>query len=110
TVAAIEQSYFQREIADFAYDYALRKASGERVVVGVNKYIDPLSEEQAIEVHRIDPLVERRQVEHLQGCRSQRGAGEVERTLSDLKKVAADHGANVMPATIAAVKAHATMG
>jgi methylmalonyl-CoA mutase cobalamin-binding domain/chain len=110
TVAAIEQSYFQREIADFAYEYALRKASGERVVVGVNKYVDPLSEGQTIEVHRVDPLVERRQVEHLQECRTRRSEAEVERKLCDLKEVAADHGANLMQATIAAVKARATMG
>jgi methylmalonyl-CoA mutase cobalamin-binding domain/chain len=110
TVAAIEQGYFQREIADFAYEFALRKARGERVVVGVNKYVDPGSEEQAIEVHQVDPAVERRQVEHLQGCRRRRSAVEVDRRLCDLREVAADHGANLMPATIAAVKARATMG
>jgi methylmalonyl-CoA mutase cobalamin-binding domain/chain len=110
TVAAIEQGYFQREIADFAYEFALRKASGERVVVGVNKYVDPVGEEQTIEVHQIDPEVERRQLEHLQECRRRRNAVEVERALCDLKEVATDHGANLMPATIAAVKARATMG
>jgi methylmalonyl-CoA mutase N-terminal domain/subunit len=110
TVAAIEQSYFQREIADFAYEYAQRKASGDQVVVGINKYVDPPGQEQAIEVHRIDPQVERRQVEHLQRCRRERSAEEVERRLRELREVAADHEANLMPATIAAVRARASMG
>ncbi|MGH7746834.1 MAG: methylmalonyl-CoA mutase family protein, partial [Candidatus Dormibacteria bacterium] len=110
TVAAIEQSYFQREIADFAYDHALRKARGDRVVVGVNKYVDPPAEEQAIEVHAVDPLVERRQIEHLQECKRQRSAEEVKRRLDDLRQVATDPSVNLMPATIAAVKAGATMG
>ena len=110
TVAAIEQGYFQREIADFAYDVAQRRASGEQVVVGINKYIDPPGEGQAVEMHRVDPLVERRQVEHLQRCRRERSAEEVERRLRELEAVATDHCANLMPATIAAVKARASMG
>jgi methylmalonyl-CoA mutase cobalamin-binding domain/chain len=110
TVAAIEQGYFQREIADFAYDVAQRRASGEQVVVGINKYIDPPGEGQAVEMHRVDPLVERRQVEHLDRCRRERSAEEVERRLRELEAVATDHCANLMPATIAAVKARASMG
>ena len=110
TVSAIEQGYFQREIADFAYEFALRKASGEQVVVGVNKYVDPAGEGETIEVHQVDPGAERRQVEHLKECRRRRNAAEVERTLCDLKEVATDDGANLMPATIAAVRARATMG
>jgi methylmalonyl-CoA mutase N-terminal domain/subunit len=54
--------------------------------------------------------VERRQVEHLQRCRRERSAEEVERRLRELREVAADHEANLMPATIAAVRARASMG
>jgi len=110
TIAAIEQGYFQREIADFAYEYAKRKESGDQVVVGVNRYVDPPGAEQPIEVHRVDPEVERRQVEHLRACRRERDAAEVERSLRELKVTAADQDANLMPATIAAVKAGASMG
>jgi methylmalonyl-CoA mutase cobalamin-binding domain/chain len=110
TVAAIEHGYFQREIADFAYGVAQRRASGEQVVVGVNRYVDPPGEEQAVEVHRVDPLVEQRQIEHLRACRNRRSSAEVGDRLRDLRAVAADHDANLMPATIAAVKARATLG
>ena len=110
TIAAIEQGYFQREIADFAYEYARRRESGDQVVVGINRYVDAPDEEQAIEVHRVDPEVEHRQVEHLRTCRRERDAAEVDRSLRELKAAAADHDANLMPATIAAVKAGASMG
>ena len=110
TIAAIEQGYFQREIADFAYEYARRRESGDQVVVGINRYVDAPDEEQAIEVHRVDPEVEHRQVEHLRRCRRERDAAEVERSLRELKVTAADQDANLMPATIAAVKAGASMG
>ena len=110
TVAAIEKGFFQREIADFAYGVAQRRASGEQVVVGVNRYVDPPGEEQAVEVHRVDALAEQRQIEHLRECRHRRSSAEVEARLRDLRDVAADHEANLMPATIAAVKAGATMG
>jgi len=110
TIAAIEQGYFQREIADFAYEYARRRESGDQVVVGINRYVDAPDEEQAIEVHRVDPEVEHRQVEHLRTCRRERDAAEVERSLRELKAAAADHDANLMPTTIAAVKAGASMG
>src|SRR5436190_4596444 len=68
TVKAIEDGYFQRAIAQSAYDFAKRKGSGERVVVGVNKYIDA-PEPANIEIHRIDPTSEARQIERLHRTR-----------------------------------------
>ena len=110
TVAAIEAGWFQREIADFAYGEALRRASGERVVVGVNRYVDAAEEEQPIEVHRLDPETEARQVEHLGRVRAERDQGRVRSSLERLGEVARDEAANLMPATIDAVEARATMG
>jgi methylmalonyl-CoA mutase N-terminal domain/subunit len=112
TLPAIEQGFFQREIADFAYDFAQRKASGERVVVGVNKYLDPPGADGAakIEVHRIDPESERRQVANLKRVRAGRDQTEVARLLQELQRAARAPDANLMPATIAAVKARASMG
>jgi len=110
TVAAIEAGWFQREIADFAYDEALRRASGERVVVGVNRYVEPPQEEQPIEVHRLDPETEARQVEHLRRVRASRDGERVDELLVRLRAAARDESANLMPATIAAVEARATMG
>jgi methylmalonyl-CoA mutase N-terminal domain/subunit len=110
TVAAIEQGWFQRQIADFAYGEALRRASGERVVVGVNRYVDANGDGQQIEVHRIDPETERRQVDHLRRVRAERDGAAVERALSRLAEASRDESANLMPPTIEAVEARATMG
>jgi len=110
TVAAIEQGWFQRQIAEFAYGEALRRASGERVVVGVNRYVDREGSEQQIEVHKIDPETERRQVENLERVRAGRDATRVEAALAQLVETARDESANLIPATIAAVEASASMG
>ncbi len=112
TIRAIEQGFFQREIADFAYDFAQRKARGERVVVGVNKYVDPPEEDEArkIEIHRIDPETERRQIASLKRIKAGRDNAEVQRLLKKLADTARDPSANLMLPTIEAVKAHASMG
>jgi len=110
TVAAIEQGFFQREIADFAYDEAQRRATGERPVVGVNSHVDPPGEVQAIEVHRNDPETEARQLERLRRIKAERDNAKVERLLGELRKLAAGEDENLMPITIAAVKAQASMG
>src|SRR5215510_481807 len=60
-VAAIEKGYFQAAIADSAYSHAKRKEFGERIVVGVNKYVDP-PEPPNIQIHKTDPEAERRQI------------------------------------------------
>jgi methylmalonyl-CoA mutase N-terminal domain/subunit len=109
TLKAIEANYFQREIADFAYDYARRKASGDRTVVGVNKFADE-TEDQLVEVHKVDPASERRKIERLREVKRTRDQPAVERTLLRLVRTAEDPGANLMPATIDAVKAGASMG
>ncbi len=112
TVRAIEQGFFEREIADFAYAFAQRKASGERAVVGVNRYVDPPAEDEgkAIGVHRLDPESERRQIAHLRQVKAERTHAEVRRLLKRLQDDARDPARNLMPATIEAVKARASMG
>src|SRR5439155_8433383 len=90
TIAAIEQGWFQRQIADFAYGEALRRASGERVVGGVNRYVDQDGSEEDIEVHKIDPETERRQVENLQRVRAGRDAALAEAALAHLVETARD--------------------
>jgi methylmalonyl-CoA mutase cobalamin-binding domain/chain len=109
TIAAIEANFFQREMADAAYDFALRKGSGERIVVGVNKYVDE-GDEPAIEIHKIDPATEENKISELLHIKSQRDAVQVQELLDRLQAVARDDSANLMPATIEAVKAHVTMG
>jgi methylmalonyl-CoA mutase N-terminal domain/subunit len=109
TLAAIDANFFQKEIADFAYEFAQRKASGDRTVVGVNKFVDA-EESQQIEVHRLDPDSERRKITRLKEVKESRDQAVVRATLAELKRVAALPDENIMPATIAAVEANASMG
>lgn len=109
TVAAIEEGWFQREIADTAYNIAKHKASGDLTVVGVNKYIDE-EEDRKIEVHKADPEVERRQINRLKRVKADRDQALVDRLLAELRAVATNDHINLMPVTIEAVKAHASMG
>jgi methylmalonyl-CoA mutase cobalamin-binding domain/chain len=108
-VAAIEQGFFQREISDSAYDFAKRKASGERPVIGVNKYVDD-GEDQKIEVHKLDPESEARQIGRLKETRESRDQHRAQVALAELLAVATDDAANLMPATIECVRANLSMG
>jgi methylmalonyl-CoA mutase N-terminal domain/subunit len=109
TVRAIEEGYFQREIADAAYDTARRRASGEEAVIGVNRHVEP-PEPLPTPVHRVDPATEARQVARLQDVRRRRDGARVRALLDGLAAEACDPAANLMPATIELVRAHATMG
>ena len=71
TLRAIELNYFQREIADFAYDYAQRKASGDRAVVGVNKFVDE-TEDQRWRCTPDDPTTEGRKIARLTEIKRER--------------------------------------
>ena len=109
TVAAVESGYFQREIADSAYAVARERASGERPVIGVNRFVEPPAP-AAIEIHRVDPAVEARQIERVRGVRRRRDARRVIALLEELARQAHDPAVNLMPVTIELVRAHATLG
>jgi methylmalonyl-CoA mutase N-terminal domain/subunit len=109
TIRAIEQGYFQRVIAESAYSYARKKEDGEQVVVGVNKYVDA-PEPANIEIHRVDPETESRQVKRVQAVRMGRNTAQVERLLDRLAAEAGDPAKNLVPTTIELVKARASMG
>jgi|TARA_Y100000294_G_scaffold88067_1_gene82228 methylmalonyl-CoA mutase N-terminal domain/subunit len=108
-IKAIEQGWFQKEIADSAYDHALKKASGERPVIGVNKYVDD-AEPPEVEIHPYDPQTEARQIKALNKTRDERDNRKLSRLLDRLKAVAGDESQNIMPVTIDLVKAGASMG
>ncbi len=103
TVRAIEEGWFQREIAESAWQEAQRRASGEQVVIGVNAYVEPV-DASGVDIHKVDPEVERRQVERL------REGARVAALLDRLATEARDPSVNLMPVTIELVKAHATLG
>jgi len=109
TVKAIEQGWFQREIAETAYQTLRKRASGEQVVAGVNRYVDPPKKED-IEIHKIDPASADRQIARTKEVRRRRDQGRVERLMERLDREARDPAVNLMPVTIELVEARATMG
>jgi methylmalonyl-CoA mutase N-terminal domain/subunit len=109
TLAALERNFFQQEIADSAYAYQRAKERGEKVVVGVNKYREPESEEPAIPLHSLDPATETLQKERLARVRRERDNGRVRKLLEELQELARSD-ANLMPITIECVKAYASEG
>ena len=109
TVKLTEDGWFQRRIADFSYDTAIKKASGEKPVLGVNKYVDP-NEKFDIELHLYDISTAERQIGRLQRVRRERDGANVERLLDKLIEVAKDEKQNLMPVTIELVAAGASMG
>jgi len=109
TVKLTEEGWFQRRIADFAYETALRKASGEKPVIGVNKYVMP-DEAFDIELHPYDASTAQRQIDRLERVRRERDNARVQSLLDKLVTVARDDSANIMPVTVELVAAGATMG
>ncbi|WP_425516802.1 acyl-CoA mutase large subunit family protein [Miltoncostaea oceani] len=105
----VEQGWFVGEIADAAYRFEREVNAGRRIVVGVNAFTDD-GDEPPGPTLRIDPDVERRQVERLGRVRSERSAGAVDAALADLRAGAAEPTRNLMPPLIDAVRAHATEG
>jgi methylmalonyl-CoA mutase N-terminal domain/subunit len=106
-VAAIEQGFQKSEIERSAYDVALGIDSGERVVVGLNRY--RTDSEERYEPLRVDPAIEADQRERLRDLRARRDTGAVERALADLKQ-AAQGTDNVLPPLRTALKELATVG
>ena len=100
-VAAIEKGFPQGEIADAAYTFQEQLEAGEKVMVGVNKYMTV--EEQVIPRVEIDDSVEIEQTEKLNAVRRKRDRHAVRRCLDDLRN-ACKKGDNVMPYCIEAVK------
>ena len=109
TIKLIEEGWFQRRIADFAYETAIKKAKGEKVVLGVNKFVEP-GEKVDIETHPYDPTTAQRQIDRLKRVRRERNQREVDRLMQRLLEVARDADENLMPVTIELVRAGASMG
>ena len=100
----------RRERSEWGRDrIAEGRGSGEHVVVGLNRYVDEGPPAQ-IETHKTDPDVERQKIAQLQSVRTARDKSEVRRTLALLVATAERPDENLMPATIAAVRARASMG
>ena len=106
-VAAIEQGFQKGEIERSAYDTAQQIDSGERVVVGQNRYT--VDEEERYEPLRVDPAIEAQQAERLERLRAQRDGAEVSRRLAELQEAARGTD-NVLYPMREALRARATGG
>jgi len=109
TIKAVEEGYFQHEIADSAYDTARRRASGAQPLIGVNRFVEPAAP-VPVPIHKVDAAVEARQVARLRETRGRRDGARVKTLLDRLEAEARDPAANLMPVTIEAVTARATLG
>lgn len=111
-IAAIKNGYYLQEMADGMYKYRQEIESGERLVIGVNKF--RLEEEPTIKIFTVDPEAERRQNEHLQEVRSKRDQTAVDSCLSRIREVAerkiSGEKENIVPSIIDAVRAYASIG
>jgi methylmalonyl-CoA mutase, N-terminal domain len=106
-VEAVKQGFPQREIADAAYDLQRQIDSGQRVMVGVNDYRE--GDDGQIEILRIDPALERKQLGRVQAVRARRDASAVETSLAALREAAATD-ANLMPLLLDCARVHASEG
>jgi methylmalonyl-CoA mutase, N-terminal domain len=107
-VAAIEQGFVQAEIDDTAFAYAREIESGERVIVGVNRFTVE-GDESEVELHRLDPEAERRQVERTRTVRTGRDQAAAAAALAAVEGAARGTD-NVLPPMRAALAAHCTIG
>ena len=106
-VPAIEQGYPQRAVAESAHRFQQAVESGERTIVGLNRFDETPS--QVVPTLYIDETVGTQQTTKLEELRQHRDNGAVTRTLDDLRHAAAG-AANLMPLILASVRAYATVG
>jgi methylmalonyl-CoA mutase N-terminal domain/subunit len=106
-VSAVEQGFVQGEIEQAAFRWQQEVESGERVIVGVNRFTE--GEEEPIELHRLDPAAERRQLERTARVRAERNAADVERAMETVRDAARGEGDLVVPMR-EALRARATVG
>src|SRR5439155_26514552 len=106
-VAAVEQGFVQGEIENAAFKWQQEVESGERVIVGVNKYT--VRSEESIELQAIDPGAERRQLERTARVRAERNADEAAHALEEVRATARDEGKLLVPMRTA-LRARCTIG
>jgi methylmalonyl-CoA mutase N-terminal domain/subunit len=104
---AIEKGYVQREIGRAAYEYQEKIESGEQTVVGMNRFVN--DDGTSVPLLKIDPQLERQQVERLAGVRAKRDEQAVRRALEDIESAARGDD-NLMPHIVHAVEQYATLG
>ncbi|NIO05377.1 MAG: methylmalonyl-CoA mutase [Proteobacteria bacterium] len=104
-VKAIEKGYPQNETAESAYTYQKQIDSGEKTLIGVNKYV---TDHPPIPIWRMDPAIEKKQLERLKAVKTSRDNKRVRKCLEEIRK-AAEGNENLMPLIIDAVREYATL-
>jgi methylmalonyl-CoA mutase, N-terminal domain len=107
-IPAIKENFFQREIAEASFRYQHEVEQKQRIVVGVNRYQH--EDEEPLELLKIDPALEEKQIGRVQALRARRDSNAVESALARLKEDAAHDDRNLMPPIVDASKAYVTMG
>jgi len=107
SVPAIEQGFIQNEIARSAYEYQQKVESGEKIIVGVNKF--QVKEEEPIATMKVDDSIRNLQMEKLRTLRATRNHAKVDQCLQSLNDKAVSNE-NIMPAVIEAVENKCTLG
>ena len=106
-VAAVEQGFTQHEVEESAYEHEQQVESGEKVIVGVNRFVEADAED--IELHRLDPEAEQRQVERTLRVRAEREPGAAQAALARVRENARGDG-NLLVPMREALAAHCTVG
>jgi methylmalonyl-CoA mutase N-terminal domain/subunit len=107
-VDAVKQNFPQREIADASFELQSEIDSGRRWVIGVNAYRH--EDDEPLQILRIDPALERKQIDRVNAVRARRDGEGVERELTRLREAAAREDENLMPHLLDAARAHCTEG
>ena len=106
-VAAIEAQFVQREIEEAAFAHTRAVEDGDRTIVGVNRFAE--AEDEQVELHRVDPTSERRQLERTARVRAERNAAAAEAALAEVRRVADGEG-NLLVPMREALRARCTIG
>jgi methylmalonyl-CoA mutase N-terminal domain/subunit len=107
-VQAVKQGFPQREIAEAAYEHQRAVDRREQIIVGVNDYTE--GDDYELDILRIDPDMERKQIGRVQAVRARRDTAAVESALAELKTAAADEAHNLMPNLLRCARVHASEG
>ena len=107
-IPAIKENFFQREIAEASFRYQSEVEAEQRIIVGANRY--RMDDEPELEILRIDPALEQKQIARVHALRARRDSAAVETALTRLREAAARDDVNLMPLIIDASKAYTTMG
>jgi methylmalonyl-CoA mutase N-terminal domain/subunit len=106
-VEAVRRNFPQREIAESAFEFQSQLDEEQFTVVGVNRY---QSEEEEVPLHRVDPALEKKQVDRLAETRAGRDSAAVETALAALKQAAGSDDRNLMYPILDAARAQVTEG